>query len=50
MKKTVNKLTLKTDKITSLSMKQALQVIGGRPPIPVSGTCPCTGLCTTTLC
>ena len=36
MKKPVNKLNLKTDKIISLSTGQAKQLMGGRP---TTGTC-----------
>ncbi|MFN8354460.1 MAG: class I lanthipeptide [Spirosomataceae bacterium] len=45
MKKTVNKLTLKTDKIVSLSKNQAQQVHGGAPSVTFDTQCNCpTGL------
>jgi hypothetical protein len=50
MKKSVNKLALKTDKILILSKEEAFKILGGRPPVPVSGTCPCTGLCSDLMC
>lgn len=43
MKKLVSKLTLKTDKITSLSKNQAQQLNGGRPSTPpYTVSCNCT--------
>ncbi|WP_185716274.1 class I lanthipeptide [Larkinella knui] len=49
MKKQIAKLSLKTDKIISLSKAQSLNVMGGRPKDKTIGGCTTAGYCPTEL-
>lgn len=41
MKKQINKIALKTDKIVTLTKNQAQNMVGGRPTQAASTTCNC---------